>query len=118
MDDDFTKEMIIAVIEDSELKNYLKKRCIGYLNRTDSSTEEKKKAKTIIELQDKLRLMAFDLSEIRKELQAVKYRYKTSRATILKVRNELKNMKRNEDFTNINKVIALLKDIGEENDID
>ena len=116
MDDDFTKEMIIAVIEDSELKNYLKKRCKGYLNRTDESKEEQKKMETIINLQDKLRLAMFDLSEVRKELQLAKSRYNTSRRTILKVRDELKAMKRNEDYTNINKIIALLKDVGEGND--
>ena len=116
MDDDFVKEMIIAVIEDSELKNYLKKRCIGYLNRTDDSKETIRKEKTIINLQDKLRLAMFDLSEVRKELQLAKSRYNTSRRTIMKTREELQAMRRSDDYTNIHRVLNCLKDVGEDND--
>lgn len=116
MDDDFTKKMIIAVIEDSELKNYLKKRCKGYLNRTDESKEEKIKEQTIMKLQDQVRISAFEVTKTHEDLRAIRERYKRARNTIAKARKELEAMKRNEDYSEIEKTIKSLLDLGTENE--
>ncbi len=117
MTDEFTKEMIVAVIEDSELKNYLKRQCKIYLNKNDTSQEEKKKEETIMKLQDQVRLSAFEVTKTHEDLRAIRERYKRARNTIARARKELEAMKRKEDFTDIEKTIKSLLDLGEYNDI-
>ena len=122
MDEDQLKEIIIATIErDKVLKNYIKRNCIKYIMQVDSFREDsmnKRQAETIIQLQDQLKLLTFDLTETREELRQAKLGYNTSRRSILRTRDELENLRRNGDFDKLNKIIHRLRDMGEEYDLD
>jgi hypothetical protein len=121
MDDEQLKEIIIAAIErDNVIKNYLKKNCIKFIKQVDSFREDsmnKRQAETIMKLQDQLKLTTFDLMETREELRQAKLVYKTSRRTILKTREELENIRRNGEINKLGKVIHLLRDMGDEDEL-
>ena len=71
---------------------------------------EKEQMKTIDNLQEIINLLKFDLSQIRKENQILKYRLKHRKENIKNIRVELISMKRNNDYSNINNVLAILNE--------
>lgn len=67
--------------------------------------------KTVIaELQEKINLQNFDLVQLRKEIRELNEKLKCRKINMKNIRIELMHMKRTNDFTRINSVIAMLKD--------
>jgi flagellar biosynthesis/type III secretory pathway chaperone len=69
---------------------------------------------TIAKLQETNNFQKFDLSELRKEVQSLKKKLKCRKDNIRNVRAELMKMKRKDDFSNINSVLAMLNEDWEE----
>ncbi len=64
--------------------------------------------KTISQLQDKNNLLKFEISQLNKEKNSLKEKLKNRKENIKNVRAEVMKMKRTNDFSNINKVLAML----------
>ena len=71
----------------------------------------KEQMKTIGVLQDKIKLMQFDISTYSKELSMLKEKYKRKSNTFAKVRAELSMMKKTKNFDKITTVIRMIKDL-------
>ena len=80
------------------------------VNKEDQEKLIKTQTKTIDNLQEIINLLKFDLSQIRKENQILKYRLKHRKENIKNIRVELISMKRNNDYSNINNVLAILNE--------
>ena len=80
------------------------------VNKEDQEKLIKRQMKTIDNLQEIINLLKFDLSQIRKENQILKYRLKHRKENIKNIRVELISMKRNNDYSNINNVLAILNE--------
>lgn len=115
MNEERIKEIIIKTIEkDTNLKDYIKKRCRQYINKIDNSKEDlmyNNQAKTIIKLQEQNRLLNFDVIESNKEKTILRDRIKKVRKTIIKIKEDLETIKRNETYNDLGKVISILRDI-------
>jgi maltodextrin utilization protein YvdJ len=70
----------------------------------------KEQMKVIDKLQDKINLLKFDISENLKEIVVLKRKLNNRNENIKNIRAELMSMKRKNDFTDINKVIAMVND--------
>ena len=117
MNDDYLREVTIAVIEEDKiLKPYLKKQCISFVKQVDNTRMQEKQAETILQLQDRIRLLDFDLSKNKEKITLLKYRYKSTRKTLLTVREELENIKKNGNYEELEKTIRRIKEYGEENE--
>ena len=80
------------------------------VNKEDQEKLIKRQMKSIDNLQEIINLLKFDLSQIRKENQILKYRLKHRKENIKNIRVELISMKRNNDYSNINNVLAILNE--------
>ena len=80
------------------------------VNKEDQEKLIKRQMKSIDNLQEIINLLKFDLSQIRKENQILKYRLKHRKENIKNIRVELISMKRNKDYSNINNVLAILNE--------
>lgn len=69
-------------------------------------------AKTIMKLQDKIRVLEFEISEKGKEVSAYKLRIKQTRGTMLRARDALVEINKNGDYEKVNTVIRMLRDVG------
>lgn len=111
MNDEYLREVTIAVIEEDRiLKPYLKKQCISFVKQVDNTRMQKKQAETILELQDQIRLLNFDISENKKLITTLKDKHKSVRRTMLAARDELENIKKNGNYEELDKVIFRIKD--------
>ena len=68
-------------------------------------------AKTIMNLQEQIRLLNFDLTESNKEKNILRERIRKVRKTIVKIKEDLETIKRNENYNDLGKVISMLRDI-------
>lgn len=62
------------------------------------------------ELQEKINLLKFDISQLYKDRKDLKAKLKRRNDNIKNIRLELSCMKRKGDFSNINSVLAMLND--------
>lgn len=65
--------------------------------------------KTISQLQDKINLLQFDITDNIREINRLKQRENYRKETIIKVKEELLNMSKNNDYSRISYVLKLLK---------
>ena len=65
--------------------------------------------KTISQLQDKINLLQFDINDNLNEIRRLKQRENYRKETIIKVKEELLNMSKNNDYSRISYVLKLLK---------
>lgn len=65
--------------------------------------------KTISDLQDKINLLQFDITDNIREINRLKQRENYRKETIIKVKEELLNMSKNNDYSRISYVLKLLK---------
>lgn len=70
--------------------------------------------KTISKLQDEIKLQKFDLSALRNENRSLKEKLRCRKENIKNIRSELMKMKRKDDFSNINSVLAMINEGWEE----
>ena len=75
-----------------------------------------KQAETILKLQDKIRLLNFDAGRNKETITLLKYRYKSTRKTILAAKEELENIKKNCSYEKLDKVIRMFRDYEKEDD--
>lgn len=73
--------------------------------------------KVVAELQDKINLLKFDVIQANKENKSLKEKLKCRKENIKNIRAELVTMKRKNDYTKINNVLAMLN-AGWEEDYD
>lgn len=115
MSDEYLREVTIAVIEDDRiLKPYLKRLCINFVKQVDNTRMQKKQAETILELQDQIRLLQFDISENKKLITTLKDKHKSVRKTMLAARDELENIKKNGNYEELDRVIRMFKELKED----
>ena len=111
MSDEYLREVTIAVIEEDRiLKPYLKKQCISFVKQVDNTRMQERQAKTILQLQDQIRLLQFDTSKYKETITQLKYKHKCTRKTLLAVKEELENIKKNSNYEELDKVIFRIKD--------
>lgn len=80
------------------------------VNKEDQEKLIKRQMKTIDNLQEIINLLKFDLSQIRKENQLLKLTLKRRKKNLKNIRIELTIMKRNNDYSKINNVLAMLNE--------
>lgn len=80
------------------------------VNKEDQEKLIKRQMKTIDNLQEIINLLKFDLSQIRKENQLLKITLKRRKNNLKNIRIELTIMKRNNDYSKINNVLAMLNE--------
>ena len=69
-------------------------------------------ARTIMNLQEQIRLLNFDLAESNKVVGTYKLRLNQARKTIIKTREELEKMIKNDDYSGLRKVALSLRDVS------
>ena len=68
----------------------------------------KKQMETISKLQGEIKLHLFEISELKKERHKLNEKLSNRKENIKNIRVELMSMKRRNDFTEINKILAML----------
>lgn len=74
----------------------------------------KSQMKVIDKLQEEKKLLQFELSKTRQERNSFKEKYKGRVSVIRKTKEELQCMKKDENFSGINKLIKLLREVENE----
>ena len=76
----------------------------------------KEQMKIISDLQEKIRLLEFEIVQLNREKTILKQRLKSREKTIKKIKIELMDMKAAGDFSKINNIIYMLRAGVEKND--
>lgn len=69
----------------------------------------KRQKETINKLQDRIKLLSFDISQLNREKIELNEKLRRRKENVKNVRAELMTMKRTENFSRINSVLAMLK---------
>ena len=75
-------------------------------------TAEENKEKTIILLQEKIRLLEFDAREDNYKIQLLKSNIKSTRKTLMKMKMKLEEIQKLQSYNELDKVISMIKDLG------
>ena len=77
---------------------------------SELNNQLERQKKIIGELQEKINFLKCDISQLTREKAELSQKLKRRRDNTRNVRAELMKMKRKEDFSNINSVLAMLND--------
>lgn len=84
------------------------------INKENQDDLIKKQIKIIDELQEKIKLLKFDISKNQSIIFYLKRKLKRRNQVVTKAKEELSIMKRQNDYKNINYVLKILKEIENE----
>jgi chromosome segregation ATPase len=76
---------------------------------TELDKQLERQKETISKLQDRIKLLRFDISQLNSEKIELNEKLRKRRDNVKNVRAELMTMKRTENFSRINSVLAMLK---------
>ena len=68
--------------------------------------------KTIMNLQDQIKLLEFDVADSHVKISGYKTKVKQARKTITKVKETLVDIKKTENYERLNEVLCMLRDVG------
>lgn len=74
----------------------------------NQKAENERQTKIIIQLQDQIRLLKFDISEGLKEISKLKYKANSRKKTMQQIKTNLERIMKTSKYEDLNKVVAMI----------